>query len=184
MRTVTIIKDYTSSLQRVLTSEELHRERVARVIGTPNNILPLEIRENLYDKNILWVVDQNFIEKFRHAACIGRGVDFEPSEHEEYPLSNPIRTVRYVGDLPDFVMDRMQTARECGLRFFTIHSAQPLPISEAFEKVDPVMVGWYNDPGIIFMNNFWEQRRFHHMDPTAQGVVIAIWDRDKELDIL
>lgn len=184
MKTTTVIKKYSSGLQKVLTEGEVHSARVAQVIGVEDRTIPSSVREKLYDSDFVWMVEEVFVRKFKHAASIQRGVVFESDDHKNYPSLYPIKSIRYVGDLPDFVMDRMKTAEGCGLSFFTVHSTNPLPVEVVFEKVDPVMIGWYHNPGIVFMGNLWGQKRFHHMSPTAQGVVVAIWDKDKELDII
>lgn len=80
------------------------------------------------------------------------------------PLSSSLtKTIDYIGDIPDFVLANLDKAKECGLKDFKIYSCEPLPVKQQLLlKVDPVMIGWINDD---------------------IGVVVGIWDRDKEVTI-
>lgn len=75
------------------------------------------------------------------------------------------KAIDYIGDIPDSVMDKVDEAiGQCGIMNYMIYSCDPLPTKEVLTKVDPVMIGW--------------------LDDNETGVVIGIWDRDKEINVL
>jgi hypothetical protein len=78
-------------------------------------------------------------------------------------LTPSVVEVNYVGDIPEYVLDNMDKAKECDIDTFRVYSAQPLPTEEVLVKTDPVMIGW--------------------LDDRKTGVIIGIWDRDKEITI-
>lgn len=68
--------------------------------------------------------------------------------------------INYVGDIPDFALDNVEKIKNISnLRNFTIHSMQPMPVE--FVKIDPVMICWITE---------------------KIGVVVAIWDGEKEIE--
>lgn len=76
-----------------------------------------------------------------------------------------MKSVDYVGDIPEFVMDNLKSVKDicdCPMNI-VVYSCEPLPIEEPFKKVDPVMIAWPEN------GNY--------------GVIIGIWDRDKEVTI-
>jgi hypothetical protein len=75
--------------------------------------------------------------------------------------------IDYIGDVPDFILDRLDKIRELELpgsadKKITIHSNNKLQTIR-FAKIDPVLVYWITD---------------------NLGVVVGVWDNDKELEIL
>ena len=96
--------------------------------------------------------------------------------------------IRYAGDIPDFALDRLEQARAVDVAVSrgpsTIHSNMPLPVrAERLIQIDPVLVLWHWHAG---SNGNW-------LDVTKEavykkggwsntlGVVVAMWDMDKEL---
>ena len=96
--------------------------------------------------------------------------------------------IRYAGDIPDFALDRFEKARAVDIAVrhgpSTIHSNMPLPVrAERLIQIDPVLVLWHWHAG---SNGNW-------LDVTGEavykkggwsntlGVVVAMWDMDKEL---
>ena len=72
------------------------------------------------------------------------------------------KSINYIGDIPEYILDNMDKVRPF-VQKFTIHSMQPLPTESIYAKVDPVMIAWIDD---------------------EIGVVVGIWDGDKEIDVL
>lgn len=87
-----------------------------------------------------------------------------------YSVEKPVFTKRfavdYVGDLPEFILERMRSAPWNGTQKprFTIHSMNPLPVERQrlFERVEPIMVWWLDDD---------------------LGAVVGVWDNDTELEL-
>jgi hypothetical protein len=90
----------------------------------------------------------------------------------------------YVGDIPEFVLDKALIAKECGLKFITIHSNYPLPTE--FIHCDPVLIGWNNyiktRDGFIRTNKHGQL--YTPAISNIEGVILAVWDYDKESEIL
>lgn len=95
-------------------------------------------------------------------------------------------TMKYVGDIPDFAIERIIAARALDVFVaFTIHSNYPLPVvmttevpspSKKLSKVDPVVIGWYSSPHIIASIGKPLTAGF-----IVDGSIIAMWDMDKEV---
>ena len=187
MKTAGLVSSVAERLGPDLSDSEHHVRRLAGTLGITYRGIPESARRGLMDSNLIWVVGEEFVRKFKYAAGIDGGVYLEPDDHREYPSSNPIREIHYIGDIPEFALDSKVIASKCGLKFFTIHSVYPLPTRQIQKQVDPVMVGWFGDPRITFMDIdclFFKRRGFHHMALTVSGIVVAIWDRDKEISVL
>lgn len=183
MKTAVLIKEYTDKLSPVITEQERHNGEVAKILGIDYANMPIQMRQKLYDKNMVWAIDERFVKKFKYVAGISSEVYYEPFEHKDYPFTHPMSVIKYVGDIPNFAIDRIRIAKDCGLKYFTIHSCKPLPIEEIFQQVDPVLVGWWSNPKIILEDTFLG-KRFSEMDKVATGVIVAIWDMEKEIQIL
>lgn len=185
MKTAVLVRSLAEKVELKVSDRELHLGRLAPVLGINYLSISEESRRKLLEKGLVWIVGEKFVRKFRYAAGLDGGVYFEPFEHQLYPSSHPLRKVNYVGDIPEFALDNRLVALDCGLTHFTIHSCKPLPTALVFEKVDPVMIGWFTNPRIRLMDHEWLFGRFiHHMNKTVRGIVVAIWDKDKELGVL
>jgi hypothetical protein len=79
-------------------------------------------------------------------------------------LGTKEKVINYVGNIPETVLDRIDLAKQLGVKEFMVYSCEPLPTEEILVKTDPVMIGW--------------------LDDNETGVVIGIWDRDKEINVL
>ena len=90
-----------------------------------------------------------------------------------------VRTVQgernYIGDIPNFAIERAELAISLGIKEITIHSMQPLPVSRV--DTDPVMVGWLYIPQKA-ADNF----TYGHYG-NWEGVVLAVWDNERELEL-
>jgi hypothetical protein len=138
-----------------------------------------------------WIIDTEFIKKFKYHATVipmkiegyaftqtsirvGEQAQRQKVIQSQDTISNKGSYVRYVGDIPEFALDRIEQILAKDNKIgFTIHSNQPLPVK--LVKIDPVLIAWTNCPGIYTDLN----------DKTSIGVgigiVVAIWDMDKEI---
>ena len=89
-----------------------------------------------------------------------------------------LTSVLYIGDIPDSAIDRIKVAGDY-LSYFTIHSAETLKVARQ-ALIDPVVIGWKDPPAILVD----KKAQFKRCSKYCEGVVIAIWDKEKELDIL
>jgi len=118
-----------------------------------------------------WVVDIKFVRQFEYHANIGKYAGVENTGGAK---------VQYAGDIPEFAMDNLEKA--LGItNYVTIHSNYPFPVEYQLPKTDPVLVAWEGNPGIT-MYSKKGSRGMKKMNKT-RGVVIAIWDYDKEIEI-
>ena len=153
--------------------ENPHRKRVAQAIG--QSIYRYEEYEDTINRlteiGFRLFVHKGIFKQFRYCAGL-KG---------SYIKSNPFyrETIDFVGDIPDFVLDNMDKIRgvvKMPNSRFTIHSHQPLPVtaSKIYTQVDPVMVYWLRREWAI---------NWTLPEGANIGVVIGVWDNDKELEI-
>lgn len=119
------------------------------------------IKLDLIDASFRWYITAENLNKFKHFAI----------------LRTVGRVGNYIGDIPDFAIDRAELALSLGIKEITIHSMQSLPISRV--NTDPIMVGWIRIPDMAsdgaFTYGFFCDR---------EGVVISAWNMEKEIDLL
>ena len=116
------------------------------------------------EAGFLWTITNRQILHFKHHANIrGNGIH----HHGAF--------CRYVGDIPDFALDRAHRICNLGITYLTIHSMSPMPVERMYS--DPVMVGWSGDPELREGNIGWII-----LSP-VEGFIIAVWDNEKELEI-
>ena len=134
-----------------------------------NGGVSLERRKlQLAENNLIWIITAGGILKFKyHVNIKGDAIQYYTGEHSR----------RYVGDIPDFALGRAELALRLGVRDITLHSMQPLPVTRV--HIDPVMVGWLQDAGIHTKQN----GEFFTYHPKNEGVVLAVWDNEKELEL-
>lgn len=204
MDTASIVKEKTVD---ILKDYDPHKERVLKVIGKSEGWKTSTQQQiaDLKEKGFHCFVKRDMEEKFQYKAGINGSYILE----DNHPLADSIclvgiilcivitvflgivftpwfgfifpvlliglarlmvyfpesesKVINYVGDIPDKVIDNLEKAKECDVSKFMVYSCQPLPTEEVLVKVDPVMIGW--------------------LDDKETGVVIGIWDRDKEISI-
>jgi len=150
-----------------------HLNKLAEFTGITPAILLM--RAKLLGLNL--IVDCEFVEKFKYGAQIGERIKsvFFVSDFFVKLLPRE-RTVVYSGDIPDFALSKMSQLKECGFSMFTIHSNQPLPVS--LVQLDPVIIAWTQPVGI-----YLEEDAFCSCQSGVKGVIVAMWDMDKEVTI-
>ena len=197
---------------KVPTATEIaHMQRLAAVTGNRSyEVLPFSKIKELREAGFIWTVNGNIVEKFKYAGLVAEHErDFSKEAYKDQLMSrmslmanafgglSPIvssgggifasRVVRYVGDLPDFAMDNMMKAAAIGIRYFTIHSNEPLPVEEIdLKAIDPLLIGWLNRPQIVKAHSDNHDKAFDqlwHARKEDYGVVVAAWDLDKEITL-
>ena len=164
MDTLTIIKKVVAKPELV---NPTHTKRLLCLIEGEDKSLEyrkLELMEN----NLIWYVTAGSILKFKyHVNIRGCGIAYYSDEQVE----------RYIGDIPDFAISRAELALRLGIRYITLHSMNPLPVERV--HIDPIMVGWIQAPEI----HTDISGRFFSYQEKNQGVILAIWDNEKELEL-
>ena len=122
----------------------------------------------LAEQGFVWIITTKYILNLKyHVNIRGSGIKYY----------SDTQAIRYVGDIPDFALNRAESAIRLGIEVITLHSMNPLPVERI--HIDPVMVGWIQDPKI----HTDISGRFFSYDMKAEGIVLAIWDNEKELEL-
>ena len=119
------------------------------------------VKLDLMDNDFRYYIKAGELAKLKYHALV------RSRFHSRYLLD-------YTGDIPDFAISRAEIAISFGIRDITIHSMQLLPVNRL--KGDPVLVGWMSQPE----QAVWEG---YNLDKNIEGVVIAVWDNEKELEL-
>ncbi len=140
----------------------------SNIIGTNHTRKLLDVRgDKSWERMKLDLLDAGFyfyigkkIKQFKYYAIV-RSRKFESN---------------YIGDIPDFALDRAELALSIGVKEITIHSMQPLPVTR--KSTDPIMVGWMRDLPNSISNEYC------YDSDAIEGVVLAAWDMEKEIELL
>jgi len=167
-----------------MSSEEIHREKVMSFLRIPKKRenpvdykINTEMKQILIDNGFSWFVDTYFIRKLPYVAGIGDNVVVDYSRAF---LKTGRSSLKYVGDVPDSIMDKASLASATiSVGAFTVHSMKPMVIEMGAIPLDPIMIGWCYSPGILT-----HDKKFFSVERETEGVVIGIWDHDKEIEIL
>ena len=132
------------------------------------------------DLNYRYFVDTRFALKFKyHASLMSTGDDSvgRMDCHRVYS-----KLYHYRGDVPDFILDNLTKIKEvASFPILTVHSQEKLPLE--IEKVpkltDPLVVWWETTPQ--FHHGYFNRWiALNH----PLGVVVGIWDGEKEVQII
>ena len=181
---IDILKElaYQESLSpRVSLETDPHTLRVKRALGMrvatsggPKR-MNQAVAKKLAEADLVWKVDRSFVMGIKYAAAI-KGLELV-----RYVKSGRWhgQAFKYVGDIPEFALDNMDAAVKAGVRHFTVHSSQPLPVKKtsiSLPRTDPVLIGWTENPDIRVAKDGTIRR----MSRNVEGVVVAVWDGDRE----
>lgn len=178
-----IVKEERSPTALLERTEHLKalEELTERIPETNRPTISPDHAEKLRKAGFHWVVySDTFVPRFPYAAVVsssGRGTWSGVFVRESDSGSE--RQVIYTGDIPDFAIQRALIAKKLGIEVITIHSAAVLPVTLAASKVDPVLVGWLG--GIHIAKNDPSGPYRTDRDGIIPGIVIALWDGDKEI---
>lgn len=179
-QTVIAIRNYASKIDGNLLSRVAHKQRVKKFTGFPDYEIPPGMLQKLYNAGFIWVIDTDFIRRFRYHAAVG--ADLQWHDHRVFIKQGRLReAVVYMGDIPDFALERIEIVKRIGINNFTIHSMLPLPVS--FILTDPVLVGWLALPSIEIRNYGKHTQELNFSVADISGIVIAAWDTDHELEV-
>lgn len=158
----------------------IHAHRLQEYIGedreNPISYISPKTRQGLKQQNFRVFVGKEFVMKFRYVAQLNVGKGGVVSENKELHY---LTQVNYIGDIPEFALDRIDIAERLGLGSFTIHSMKPLKVAR-MSQLDPVLVAWQNSPSILVSNN----GEVKECSDYCLGVILAVWDIEKEIEIL
>jgi len=169
------LNKHEERLERILGREVFHRFSGGRQTGWAKRMQVLGFSS---------VVDTDWALRFKyHGDILGTCV---------YEKLGSRRTcLQYNGDIPEFALDNLEKYLKNNdrgwhrvtphssqiLGFISVHSMQPLPVKlvRILPIVDPVMIGWAEEPPFVLRRSGWEVLKY------SLGVVIAVWDEYKEV---
>ena len=127
------------------------------------------------------VVNARFARKFKYHAILRGGPIVGKLKNAAVRGDDCTEAYYYVGDVPETALDRIEQFKYGPI---TVHSMSPLPlkITKFLPRVDPVAIGWIEYPEFIKTAFGWKTR-----SPGGKGgcgVVLAIWDGEKEIKVL
>jgi len=132
---------------------------------------PINLYERLINSGFKIFVQADFIRKFTfHTTLKGEGVIYDQG-----------RETFYIGDIPDSILLRAREVIKCGIKYLTLHSAQPLAVAP-YSKTDPILLGWANNPRIS-SSTVNGKYTLQILRP-QWAVVVGIWDYDTEVKSL
>ena len=179
-----VVRKAAMPINRLIGGELEHLVRIEKATGKEFLFgLTLGMIDALNKNGFRLFVKADSIIKFKYHASLwaeprqdgvidSYGTIYRAGHRDDYEVG----VIQYVGDIPDFSLDRIEVARPLGLRFGSIHSNQALPVD--FSRLtDPVIIGWCRSPEI-----YLREGRVAHFHDTI-GVVVAMWDMDKEINI-
>jgi len=149
----------------------------------------------LAENDYRWFLGYKTLVKFKYAAAF--------HSDNRCAAGTNYHKVIYKGDVPDFVLDRIDQLELIsssnpdifiGQWGFVILSMQPLPNEERnLKPIDPIMVGFMNSHerhSFIGSERDDPQKRLHvwvddnHKKEDSSAVVVGIWDKEKEMELL
>ena len=165
-----------------------HLERVANIQGQSFTALSDDMLQQLRQHNFAWVVPSAFALRFRYHASIRQA---KPENDADTPVTMAIpygiARIQYAGDIPDFALNNIETAISCGLQYFTVHSMEPFPGNVSASYTDPVVLGWNECPSILLRYAYeFDKPGSQHYSyrSNIEAVVIAVWDREGEMEVI
>lgn len=132
-----------------------------------------ETYRRLSDNGFKIFVDGSFVSKFTYHAVV-KGTGETPPVYWRFPAGGALE---YIGDIPDKVLDRAQRAVSLGINYLTLHSMTKLKVQRPYTAVDPVMLGWINNPMI-------REEAPVRIGNSQMAVVVGVWDYEEEVALL
>lgn len=172
---VLVVKKHGLVLDNEIKKKIGHHEKLRELKGSSlYRGFTIQLLNQLERIGAVWLVDRNFVSRFNYAASIGPGI----YSTEHCVIKNNSMIV-YVGDIPEVILDKALLIKRMGINYFSVHSQYPFPIEE-FElpKVDPVMIAWPEQPWIHRRGTCWD------CSENVLGIVVGIWDGEKEIEVL
>lgn len=153
-----------------------HLQRLSALLGDETYIQQYGFKSRMSQVGFMCFVKPALILSFHAHAIVG----WCRFKHDCVAGFRQSRIV-YQGEIPDFALDRLETAIATGAENFTIHSMQPFPVGAIkLMPLDPILVGWSTNPHLYISAN----GDMTIDDTSAQAVILAIWDKEKELEVI
>jgi len=168
-------KEVVIESAKIYTKEEIiKRDRLEALTEMKVLPFPLDVCADLWAANFVWWTDTSFVAKFTFAASVKTGGIVC------HPVYNHGRhNVIYTGDIPTTALRRLDAIEQIGFKWITVHSNEPLPVKvvaiRELTKLDPVIVAWKSNPQI------YSDRGESEAQQNTWGVIVAIWDADREI---
>jgi hypothetical protein len=167
--TLTLVKESYLPIDQDLEGR-LHFEKVCLLTSRDNPYIGSTSIKILKENGFHWIVKSDFIKKFKHHAGVrGNQIVYD------YDM---LSYVTYVGDFPKHALENLEKAVELGVPYFTIHSMETIPVRFT-STFDPILIGWLVNPRINFFSG--HPRDLDIRD--TEGLIIAIWDTSKEIEL-
>ena len=182
-RTLQLVREEV--IQPIAFTLMAHEQKSERVLGREMIIRPwhAEYHRQLSELDTSiprMVVNDKFALRFNYHAILRGGPIV--GEFEYHPYVWDCKTAYYyAGDVPDSVLDKIELFQGGPV---TVHSMEELPLRKThfLLRSDPVAIGWIDYPEFIRTWTGWKT-----VSPGGRGgcgIVLAIWDGEKEISIL
>ncbi len=180
--TVDIVKsaglEYLDLLDRQLTEDEEHLHKYLYTLERnkvdDTGTIDVYFIERARKKGFKLFVKPDVVKQFMYAATVYATTTI-PVVHAK-PDPYNYKSVIYVGDIPDFALDKIIDAQNAKIgQYISIHSNQELPVKyEKYTYRDPVIIAWNSNPEIMRRDYEW---LYSKKDVTV-GCVIAMWGEE------
>lgn len=186
IKTADVVREYIESQKSMIYPENYIK--VHEFMNDEKYKMMFTEREKtkLRDLGFSIFVKAKWVGKFNYHACVWIVEKGTSCINTIYNKSNPTKyptfgnRVQYSGDIPMGVLEKAKLVRDTRiLHSITIHSMSPFPME--FIKCDPLLIGWTYCPQILVDDN---GKYGDMVNSNAEGVIIAMWDYDKEVSLL
>jgi hypothetical protein len=171
---------YVQLLEKERTEGDEHTKKYLQILerdSTENHRkLDIDFIDAVKKEGFNLLVPVSAIEDFKYCALVYTYHDISGITHVTADGAN---NVLYIGDVPDFALDRIHKLREIRKdQFITIHSNVELPVKyEAHNFRDPVIIAWNDTAPFGKRKNKWCVEDYRHTDISV-GCVVAMWGDD------
>ncbi len=177
---VNLVKEYINQLSLIEHDAHIAKLNILKT-GTSNGIIFSQfdqaVRQGLIANDFCAFVKMDIITKFKYHAQL---YSWNVALVKQSVWGD---AVVYAGDIPDNMLDRILKAKNLGVENITIHSLMPFPTQ--LIHCDPIVIGWaksltiYPDSG-----NRVNIEPFFNSYGIIEGIILAMWDYDKEMAVL
>lgn len=178
-RVIDVVRDYVNQLPENVVDDhiaKLNKVKTGGYGGRAGALRP-SLKADLIANDFRFFVPMDIVTRFKYHASV-----CSPIGSMVMQGGITSNAIVYAGDIPDTALDRMIKVKELGIRFITVHSMQPFPIQ--LVQCDPVAIGWYEPMWIFKDGKETILRLLYNYSGTLEGVIVAIWDGQKEVSVL
>lgn len=193
-KTVELVK--TLARQPQYATPSPHHRRLEAILGRKVILRSAEdaysyTLEQLEQHNLRLIVNYHFALRFRyHATIITSNGSRSKANYSGAGKADTdgdiLDKYNYAGDIPDSVLNNIEVFKDVAHGNYpaiTVHSVAPLPyrVERIPKLVEPVAIGWLGKK--VVFDNTWFGWRFWG-DEDAVGVILGIWDGEKEMAVI